>query len=411
MKILLLTQVLPYPPDSGPKIKTFNVLKHLSARHQVYLVSFVRSAAEADRASALLDYCQEVHTVPIQRSAWRNAWFLTRSLLANQPFVIARDESRQMREAIAKLMARERFEVVHADQLNMAQYGLPLHTVRKVLDAHNAVWTIFHQMWQNAPPGPKKRALRIEWQKLMRYEGEIGWQFDAILAVSEEDKQALVSAGCPESRFTVIPIAIDTQKTPVVERDPHAQSIIHIGTMFWPPNVEGILWFVRQAYPLIRRAVPQTKLYLVGARPQAEIMALKEQDANIQVTGYVEDVIPYLQDSAVFVVPLHAGSGMRVKILKAWAWGIPVVSTSVGCAGIPVHPDKDILVADTPEDFAAAVMQVLQDREIGTRLSANGRRYVEEQFDWRVACQKLDEVYERIASDGGKRYKSGASPE
>lgn len=400
MKILLLTQVLPYPPDSGPKIKTFNVLKHLSARHQVYLVSFIRSPTEAERAHTLLDYCREVHTVLIRRSLWRDGCFFTRSLLAGQPFIIARDKSRPMHTTIAQLMARERFDVVHADQINMAQYALPLQGVRKVLDAHNAAWTIFHQMWRNAPPGPRKWALRIEWQKLKRYEGEVGRQFDAILAVSEEDRQALVSAGCPDSRLTVIPIAIDTQETHVIERDSNARSIIHIGTMFWPPNIEGILWFARQVYPLIRREVPNVRLYLVGARPPAEIRALEKQGTSIRVTGYVEDVVPYLQDSAVFVVPLRTGSGMRVKILEAWAWGIPIVSTSVGCAGIPVHPGEDILIADTPEEFAAAVIQVLRDRERGAWLSTKGRQHVEAQFDWRVACQKLDEVYERIVLSG-----------
>jgi len=240
----------------------------------------------------------------------------------------------------------------------------------------------------------------MEWQKLKWYEGEVGRQFDAILAVSEEDREALVSAGCPDSRLTVIPIAIDTQETRVIQRDSNARSIIHIGTMFWPPNIEGILWFARQVYPLIQGKVPQVRLYLVGARPPAEIRALEKQDTSIRVTGYVEDVVPYLQDSAVFVVPLHVGSGMRVKILEAWAWGTPIVTTSVGCAGIPVHPGEDILIADTAEDFAAAVVQVLQDGETGAKLSVNGRRYVEDQFDWRVVCQKLDEVYERIASSG-----------
>lgn len=305
-----------------------------------------------------------------------------------------------MHTTIAKLMAKERFDVVHADQLNMAQYAVTLQGVHKVLDAHNAVWTIFHQMWQNTPPGPRKWALRMEWQKLKWYEGEVGRQFDAILAVSEEDREALVSAGCPDSRLTVIPIAIDTQETRVIQRDSNARSIIHIGTMFWPPNIEGILWFARQVYPLIQGKVPQVRLYLVGARPPAEIRALEKQDTSIRVTGYVEDVVPYLQDSAVFVVPLHVGSGMRVKILEAWAWGTPIVTTSVGCAGIPVHPGEDILIADTAEDFAAAVVQVLQDGETGAKLSVNGRRYVEDQFDWRVVCQKLDEVYERIASSG-----------
>jgi len=393
VNVLLLTQVLPYPPDSGPKIKTFNVLKYLAARHQVSLVSFVRSAAEADGVPELLRFCREVHTVPLRRSALRDGWHFARSLLTRQPFIIARDENREMHAAIAALLARERFDVVHADQLNMAQYALPLRDVHKVLDAHNAVWTIFEQMWRNAQPGPRKWALGLEWRRLKRYEGQAGQRFDAILAVSEEDRQALIAAGCPASRFAVIPIAVDTRATPPVERDPQAQAILHVGTMYWPPNIEGVLWFARQVYPLIRRAAPQTEFYVVGARPPAEIVALEREDPAIHVIGYAADLEPYLRRSAVFVVPVQAGSGMRVKILTAWAWGIPIVSTTVGYAGIPALPGHHLLVADTPADFAAAVVRVLQDGDLAAGLSANGRRYVEERFDWQVACRELDRVY------------------
>ena len=409
MKILLLTQVLPYPPDSGPKIKTFNVLKHLAASHEVHLVSFVRSAAESENAAVLREYCREVHTVVMRRSAFRNAWFFARSLLTRKPFIILRDESSEMHALIAELVGREHFDVVHADQLNMVQYALVLGGVSKILDAHNAVWTIVHQTWRSTPPGPRKWVLGLEWKKLRRYEGTAGQHCDEILAVSEEDKQALVSAGCPESRFTVIPIAIDTQETRAVERDPDARSIIHVGTMFWPPNIEGILWFARRVYPLIRESMPQTQLYLVGAKPRADVQALQDQDDSIQVTGYLDNLVPYLRQSAVFVVPLLAGSGMRVKILDAWAWGIPIVSTSVGCAGIAVHPGEDILVADTPEEFAAAVARLLQDRELAASLADKGRRYVETHFDWRVACRALDTVYERITKNDSKRRPSDTS--
>lgn len=409
MNILLLTQVLPYPPDSGPKIKTFNVLKYLAGRHQVYLVSFVRSAAEVERAAALREYCREVVTVPIQRSLVRNGWFLARSLFSRQPFVMVRDESHAMRQAIAGLTARVPFDVVHADQLNMVQYALPLTGVRKVFDAHNAVWTIFQQLWREAPPGPRKAALALEWRKLKWYEGEVGRRCDAILAVSEGDRRDLISAGCPADRFTVIPIAIDTQEIAPVERAPEARAILHVGTMYWPPNVEGIGWFAREVYPLIRAQVPATHFYAVGARPAPEILALDDEVTGVKVTGYVDDVTPYIRESAAFVVPLHVGSGMRVKILTAWAWGIPIVSTTVGCAGIPVHPGEDILIADTAEEFAAAVVRLLREPALGARLVANGRRYVEAAFDWRVACQSLDEVYARMmkAESAGRMKAEG----
>ncbi len=228
---------------------------------------------------------------------------------------------------------------------------------------------------------------------MRQYEGEIGRRFDAVTAVSEEDREALIEAGCPASRITVIPIAVDTEETQPVERVPGARGILHIGTMYWPPNIEGVLWFAWRVYPRIRERLPDAPFFVVGARPPKEIRALEKEIPGVRVAGYVEDPTPWIRESGVFVVPLHTGSGMRVKILTAWAWGIPVISTTVGCAGIPVHPGEDILVADGEAEFAAAVLQVLEDRETAARLAAAGRRYAEKQFDWRIVCRKLDEVY------------------
>jgi sugar transferase (PEP-CTERM/EpsH1 system associated) len=396
MRILLLTQVLPYPPDSGPKIKTYHVLRYLAQRHAVYLVSFIRSGAEREHIPVLLKYCQEVHTVPIRRSRPRDGLAFARSLADGRPFLVVRDDDPRMHRTIAEVMARAPVDAVHADQLTMAQYALPLEGVYRVLDAHNAVWTIFHQMARRTPPGPRKWALDLEWRKLKGYEGEIGRRFDAVTAVSEEDREALVEAGCPPDRITVIPIAVDTEEIRPVERAPDAFGILHIGTMYWPPNIDGVLWFARRVYPLIRERCPDVPFYVVGARPPEEIRALEKEIPGVRVTGYVEDPTSYIQKSGVFIVPLHAGSGMRVKILTAWAWGIPVVSTTVGCAGIPVHPGTDILVADGEAEFAAAVLRVLEDRGTAARLAAAGRRYAEEQFDWRVVCRKLDEVYAAV---------------
>ncbi len=396
MRILLLTQVLPYPPDSGPKIKTFQVLRYLARHHEVVLVSFIRAESERAHIPVLQEYCREVRTVPIRRSRPRDGLAFARSLVDGRPFLVVRDDDPRMHRTIAEVMESTPIDAVHADQLTMAQYALPLEGVYRVLDAHNAVWTIFRQMARRAPHGPRRWALDLEWRKLKGYEGEIGRRFDAVTAVSEEDREALVEAGCPPERITVIPIAVDTEEIRPVERAPGARGILHIGTMYWPPNIEGVLWFARRVYPLIRERIPDAPFLVVGARPPEEIRALEEEIPGVRVTGYVEDPTPWIRESGVFIVPLHTGSGMRVKILTAWAWGIPVVSTSVGCAGIPVHPGTNILVADDEADFAAAVVSVLTDPALASALAAEGRRYVEAQFDWRVVCRKLDEVYPAI---------------
>jgi glycosyltransferase involved in cell wall biosynthesis len=188
--------------------------------------------------------------------------------------------------------------------------------------------------------------------------------------------------------------------------------------MFWPPHVDGVLWFAREVFPLVRQQVPEARFYIVGKNLPKEVCKLQDARSKLQrgyrlsairhrpfaishqpivVTGYVEDPTPYFADSAVFVVPLRAGGGMRVKILDAWARGIPIVSTSIGCEGIEVRDGENILIADTPQDFAQAVVRVIRDLTLAQQLAENGQRWVEEKYDWRVVYRKVDEVYTSLA--------------
>jgi glycosyltransferase involved in cell wall biosynthesis len=398
MKVLLLTQVLPYPPDSGPKIKTWNVIKYLALHHEVMLVSFVRGD-RSDDVGHLEKYCCAVHTVPMERGALRDLWYVGLSFLTNQPFLMVRDDRVAMRRLVDRLASETRFDVAHADQLNMAQYAARVPGARRVLDAHNALWLLYKRLWGTMGPGPQKWLLGRDWRLLKRYEGRMCREFDAVLAVSEEDKAALREAVGRPVDITVIPIAIDTDEVPVIERDARAGHILHIGTMYWPPNVDAVNWFVSQVYPLIRQQRPDVQFDVVGSRPPAELLALNDAGLGINVTGYVKDPTPYQRQAAVMVVPLLAGGGMRVKILNALAAGIPIVSTSLGCEGIEVTPGQDILLGDTPEAFAAQVLRVLEYPDLGRQLAANGRKLLQERYDSRCACRRLDEVYARAASN------------
>jgi glycosyltransferase involved in cell wall biosynthesis len=393
MRVLLLTQVLPYPPDSGPKVKTYYVLKYLAEQHDVTLVSFVRDSDKPEYIQHLESLCERVIPVPISRSPVRDLRFLGESLLNGQPWMMLRDERPEMRQVLKELAATTHFDVVHADQLNMGQYALPFTNSRKVLDLHNALWVLYKRLAETLPlTKPMKYILMRDWQLLKRYEGKMCHTFDAVTAVTEEDRRWLVEAGARDD-MTVIPIAIDTDEQAQINRQPKGPHIVHIGTMYWPPNIDGITWFLDEIYPRIKAQVPDVRCTLIGARPPASITERATTDPSLTVTGYVEDPLPYLADSSMMVVPLRAGGGMRVKILNALSQGIPMVSTTVGCEGINVTNGQDILVADDPQAFADASVRLLRDAELNRCITENGRRTAVETYDYRQACKPLDKIY------------------
>ncbi len=418
MNVLLLTQVLPYPPDSGPKVKTYNVLKYLAQHHEVTLVSFVRGDQTKD-IDHLRKYCKAIHVVPMQRGAVNDGLAMARSLIGNQPWMMVRDDRGAMRDLIDKLARETKFDVAHADQLNMGQYAARVPGAKKVMDAHNALWLLYKRLAETMPDGPRRLLLERDWKLLKTYEGRMCNDCDAVLAVSEEDKRALLEAMQPSlpsplkresgtsspsrgrvgrvssgsRKITVIPIAVDGDETQPVQRQADANHILHIGTMFWPPNIDGVKWFISDVLPMIRAKRPGIVFDVVGARPPQELLDMSKANPTIHVTGYVDDPQPFLQQAGVMVVPLRAGGGMRVKILNAMAQALPIVTTTLGCEGIAVENGKHVLIADSPTDFANAVLRVLDDRALADALGQNGRALVDLVYDYRAACRPLEALY------------------
>jgi glycosyltransferase involved in cell wall biosynthesis len=245
---------------------------------------------------------------------------------------------------------------------------------------------------------PKRWLLERDWRLLKQYEGRMIRDFDAVLAVTKEDKAVLLEAAGVERDVTVIPIAVDTDQVKPVARQPEARHILHVGTMYWPPNIDGIWWFIREILPIIHRERPDVVFDVVGSRPPQALQLLSQDGTGINVTGYVPHLTPYLEQAGVFVVPLRAGGGMRVKILNALAQGLPIVSTSLGCEGIAVTDGHDILIGDTPDGFATAVLRILDNQDLSERLAKNGRLLVEDRYDYRRACVPLDEIYAKANS-------------
>jgi glycosyltransferase involved in cell wall biosynthesis len=170
--------------------------------------------------------------------------------------------------------------------------------------------------------------------------------------------------------------------------------------MFWPPNVAGVLWFAREVLPLIWQSLPDARFVVVGKNPPPDICSLTS-DPRIQVTGYVADPLPYLQAADAFVVPLHSGGGMRVKILDAWLWGLPIVSTPLGAEGTELVDGENILLAGDAPAFAAATVRVLADPALNGQLRRNGRRWVEQTYAWQAVYPRVDAVIQRLLDRAG----------
>ncbi len=410
MRILFLTQIIPYPPDAGPKVKTWHVIRYLVEQgHQVILASFIRPEEE-QYLPEVRKICDQVYPVPIRRSRLADVGYWLRSNLTNRPFLVERDDSRKMRQIVSQLVSSENIDVIHADQLTMAQFAMPSTPGMRdnnwpttVFDAHNAVWTIVARVKDNAS-WFLKPVLALEANRIRRYEGKIVQMFDHILAVTDLDREALLEA-VPQhltgedqrGNITVIPIAVDTQQLQPTHRLKGSTNIFTMGTLHYPPNADGIRWFANDVFPKIQEKIPSVSLTIVGKNPPADFLQLAaEHPESIQVTGYVPELTPHMEKAALMVVPVRAGGGMRVRILEGFARAMPLVTTTIGLEGIDAKPGIEVLVEDTAEAFAEAVIEVINDAEVQGQLAMKGRQLAERQYDWQVVLNKLGSLYESI---------------
>jgi polysaccharide biosynthesis protein PslH len=385
-------------------VRSYYTLRYLAQKHQVTLLAFIRPDDPQMAIEHLKEFCVDVHTVPIQRSRVKDVQSLAASFIRGKSFVIQRDFFPEMADKVKKLMESGRFDAVHADQLWMAQYAFIAKTVkadvRLILDEHNACFQIIQRLADSEKNSIKRFLFEREWQALQRYEAWVCSQFDRVVTVTNEDRKILsnlIPAKKQDIKFCTIPICVNIKEVQPVKPKADTKNIFHLGTMFYLPNITGMLWFTQDVWPRVLAQVPQATLTIAGKNPPLVIQQLSRSSpdgAHIQVTGYLPDPLPYLEHANVFIVPLLAGGGMRVKIIEAWRWGLPVVSTSTGAEGIEYCSGENILIADGAEAFANAVVRVLSEPEFAQALRESGRRWVEHRYDWQQVYPAWDTIYQ-----------------
>ena len=394
MKILFISARLPYPLNNGAKIRAYHLLKSLARRHQVTLLTFYGNEGERSYFPEIESL--GVRIVPVLNSKIDKQVGI-RELLQNVssplPLTVQKYSTPVMGEMIGSILS-EGYDVVHCEHLHVAHYLWNIPQIRKVMDAHNVEAQIAERHAAVEGNPLKRFILKWNFRKMLEYEMKSVRSMDLVLAVSGNDQATFKKQGGDNAR--VLENGVDLSYF-LPQESPDNRKSVFVGSMDWAPNVDGVIYFVGEILPLIRSVHPDFELSVVGKEPHQHLIALTASDPLLHVTGTVDDVRPYIADASVYIVPLQFGGGTRLKILEAFAMGKAVVSTSLGCEGIDCRDGEHILIADTPREFADAVIRLFADGELKKRLSANAARLVKDRYGWETIGARLLAYYEALA--------------
>jgi len=413
MRVLFVSPVVPEPATDGGRQRVLHLLEALTEAHDVTFVGLTRGDAPARWALAgrfagpavyvdVGDRSDDGRALSTIVSALQLPWFA-------QPDVLRRVTSTALWPRLQELPL-DRFDAIHVETMAMAPFALALKTrlphVCTVLDLPDVASQFNARLLKPStwltPAGVQGM---LDLARLNAFERRLMPQIDAIVTCSQLDAQRLHAKVRP-SQVQVLPNCTTTTVNPLPASDGH--ELVFVGTMSYPPNEEGVLFFCEHVLPAIRSRVPDVTFTIVGKTPSTTIRSLATRFGHIKVTGEVDDVRPNLARAAVAVVPLLSGGGTRLKILEAMAAGRAVVSTSVGAEGLELQNGRDLLLADTPSDFAAACVALLHDVARRRGLESNGRQAVVEKYDWRVSREGLKDLYRRLPARAGSEPKTAA---
>ena len=383
MKILFLCNKLPYAEVIGGQRIIYNRIRYLKNRgHQVGLLTFIREETPAQIAS-LSPTLTALHTIPFPR---RNG--LVRLfhdyLIWTRPAVFFKSFSKEMLKKVGEVVEKEKYNIVIAEFSEMGQYlhkNPYLPAVHKIISCHRCVVESYEKY---------KELAEIRWvlylkgliqvKGLEKYEFEMYRSADRTVVLTPADRFTM-QYYAPDLAISVAPSGVDIsylQSQPRVSKKP---IILMTGFMGDPANEDGVKWFYKHVWLKLRKHHPEVKFFIVGASPSSRIIKLVKKDPQIIVTGEVDDLRKYRAEARVFISPVRLGSGVRLKVMEAMAGGIPVVSTSLGVAGIDAQNGVNCLIADTPDLFYQSVEWLLTDHALSSRMSRSARELIEEKYN------------------------------
>jgi len=392
MKVLFLTYDLPYPLNSGGKIRAYYLIKHLSKEHKITLFSYYREEEQKKYLKEIKKYCQEIYLFKRKKPwAWRNFGI---SILKKLPFVSAVYYSRELEKKLVSKLASEKYDLVHFESFYPALY-LPLVKkmgARTIMGNENVEWRVYekyasHQFFL------LKWFLKLEIKRMRAYEEYLWHLADINIAPSRNDASQIENV--TKKECFVVPNGVDLDSIKFFQKNPDSQTIIFIGTMIYQQNNDAVKYFLEEIYPKIKNKNPSVKFILISWYKPAWLDKFLA-DGSIE---FIQDkntpAYEFLKKADVLVAPIRIGGGTRIKILEAMAAGVPVVSTKIGIEGIDAKTGDGVIITNSTEDFVQKTVELLRNKEIREKIDFAGRKLVEKFYDWEKIAKKLSKIYEK----------------
>ncbi len=396
MKILMLTPYLPYPLLSGGQIRTYNLLKKLSQKHQITLFSLIKNDEEKQYVEELEKYCHKVRVFKRTEKPFTIKNVL-KTVFSSFPFLVIRNQAEGSLEAVKKEIVNEDYDLIHAETFYMMPHipecQIPIILVEQTIEY------LGYESYAKKAPFFVKPLLNIDVKKIRLWEKHYWQKAKRLIVMSEEDRQ-FIAKELSKEKIDVVANGVDTKwfaekKCDLAERP----TILSVGTFKWLPNIEAVDFLVKKIWPLIKTRIFNANLLIVGNAPKPNVIAYGESDPQITVTGRIEDIRNAFQSAHVLLAPVFSGKGTRYKILEAMASGTPVVASKIAVEGLNIIDGQHVLTSNDASTLADLTVKVLNDKNLWSTLSKNGKEFVAKNYDWELISQKLDKIYQEI---GGK---------
>ena len=397
MRILVITDYLPYPLIAGDRIRVYNLIRRVARHHQVSLVALLGTPDDEASLRHLGEFCEFVSTADHTWHSLKTEWpGMLHYFFTGKPWELRLVYSQKLAETIRRLTSQKPFDIVDIQHSRMALYReeiAPSCKAKTILTLHNIAY-MQYEIIAKIQSKPLRR-LR-DWlhsRALWFWEPRYAAKFHHVITMSQLDSQRLLERNA-QLEMEVIPNGVDTQKYQPLPLKENHTGLLFIGTMAYPPCADGARYFCGQILPLVEQQFPHVETWIVGADPPPDVTALA--DERIHVTGRVEDILPFYQRTLICVVPLRAGGGTRLKILEGMALGRPVVTTSIGCEGLEAVHGKHLLIADDPAGFADHINRLMSDAALYRSIAQSARQFVESHYGWDAIAEKLMHLYETV---------------
>ena len=397
MKILMLVPYLPKPDTSGGQTRWYNIIKYLSKKHDITLFSLAKDTSEEKFIPELKKYCKKVMVFDRPKKPWtlRNVLL---SFFGPFPLLVIRNFSLQERRAISEELANEKYDLIHAETF----YVMP-HLVRTDVPTILVEQTIWHDVYKHHVETKVPSILRPFYMydvvKVKYWEKHYWNKASKLVAVSAEDRNEMIKL-IPGVKVDVIPNGVDTEfyAAKKMERKLPPRILYGVSNFEWLQNQEASESLLNKVWPKVKKEVSNAKVWIVGREIPEWIKRLSESDESVEVTENIPDARDAYASATIMVAPIKGAGGTRLKILEAMAAGLPVVSTSIGVAGLHITHGEQALIADSDEALAREAVRLIKNPKLANYIGEKGQNHVHKYFDWRVIVKLHDPIYASVVS-------------